>query len=165
MEQEARHVGEADRSHLVARLLVTRADPARRYIDDHDSRSTGFYQATFQREGDRSQGRVTTHRQATGRLDEQQTEVSLGTGRRVKDGARHVRVPARLEHQRAANPVVLRHEVLSTLAHGCPLQDGGAFDHHAHGHAFGVAFDTGENLAGHVCSLQSRHRLARSQCR
>ncbi|MNP36416.1 hypothetical protein D3C76_1298040 [compost metagenome] len=149
MQQEAGNVGEAHRGDLVAVHLVTRTDLPRRHVDDHRPRRLRLHQPGLQGEGDGADGGVPAHRQAAGRLDEQQAEVGFGAGRGVEDGAGHVRMPARFQHQRAANPVGFGDEVLASLAHCGAVQLRCAVHHHAHRHAFGVSFDTAENVPGH----------------
>jgi hypothetical protein len=68
-------------------------------------------------------------------------------------------VAARLEHQRPADPVVMRQEIQPPLAHGRAHERGAALDHQPHRIAAGVAVETGEGVNRHDGMLLQRRPL------
>ena len=148
--EEGRDVGDAHPLDERAVLLVARLDDAGRRIKPQEARRLRMDQSVLERDRDGADGAVAAHGQAAGGLDEQDADVAIGTRRRIEDRARHHVVPAWLEHQAGADPVVFRQEVLAALEHGLALQlRNAAAGHHADRVSAGVTVDAKERVARH----------------
>jgi hypothetical protein len=148
------HVMNAHAIHEAALPPVFGDHPARRGIERERSFDARRDETIFQRHRHRPDRAMTAHGQGARDLDEEDTDIAVVAGRRVEDGAAHHVVAARLEHQGAANPVVIGDEVLAPLAHrGAPQQRAAARDQ-PHGIAAGMAVDALESV-----ELVDRHGL------
>src|SRR5690606_17148709 len=81
-----------------------------------------FDETFFNRNGNRSNCAVSAHGKATACFDEQHSHIILRIMRRIQHASAHQVVPARLEHQSRANPVIFPKEVLALFTHGLSLQ-------------------------------------------
>src|SRR5262249_52669720 len=93
---------------------------------------------------------VAAHRQAARCLNEENRDVAIGAGRRIKDRARHHVVAARLEHEPGADPVMMFEEILPAVEHGGAFEPG----HAAPGHdtnriAASMSVDAKKCRSGH----------------
>lgn len=123
-------------------LLVARHHAPGRRVEIERAWRSGGDQPVLHRHGHRADGSVAAHWQATAGLDEQNADIAIGPGRRIKDRARHDVMAAGLEHQRLADPVVPREEIEPALAHGRALEQWRATRHQPHRIAAGVAIET-----------------------
>ena len=146
-------IGDAHAVDEAAVLLVARHHPAGRRIEIEHARRRRRDQPVLDRHGDGADGAVAAHRQAAAHLDEQDADVAVGAGRRIEHRARHHVVAARLEHQRLADPVVVREEIEPPLAHGGALEQRRAARHQPHRIAAGMAVEAGEGMDRHGCLL------------
>ena len=129
-------------------LLVLGHHPPRRRVEVEPARLARAHQPLLQRHGDGADRAVPAHRQAARHLDEQHADVAVRRGRRVEDRARHHVVPARLEHQGGADPVVIgRGSPAASRSCVAPREQRPAAGDQPHRAAAGVAVDAEEGLA------------------
>ena len=145
----ARDVRQAHALDEAAPALVVGDHEARGGVEAQPALLTRAHQALLEREGHRADRAVAAHRQAAAHLDVQDAGVAVRAAGRVEDRAGHDVVAARLEHQRGADPVVARPEILAARAHRGALQQRPAARHQAHRVAAGVAVDTEEGAERH----------------
>ena len=159
--EEGWDVGDAHPLHKGTVLLVARLDHACRRIEPQQARRLGMNEAVFERDGHRADGAMAAHGQAARCLDEQDANIAIRPRRRVEDRARHHVVPARLEHEACADPVVFRQEMLAAVEHRVPFELGDAAPaHHADRVAAGVAVDAEEGVARHGLTRCSQEVLS-----
>src|SRR5882757_2247909 len=89
---------------------------------------------------------MTTHRQTTTGFDEKDRHIVLRIMRGIEDTSAHHVVPARLEHQSLADPIVFLQKMLALLAHIAPVEDGAAAGYQPHGIATGMGNNAKKGL-------------------
>ena len=140
--------------------LYSAIDQAGRRVEPEHARRLRLHQPVLDGHGHRADRAVAAHRQAAGRLDEQDGDVAIGPRRRIEDRARHHVVAARLEHQPGADPVIFGQEMRAPLHHGRAVEQRPAAGDQPHRIAAGVAVDAEEGMAGHGVDLR-QNRCAR----
>src|SRR5690606_6736548 len=112
--QEGWHVGQLHRCNLnpvLTQFLAVFGDhESSRYFHSHHTFGFWLDETFLDGDGDRSNRAVPTHRKATTCFDEQYRHIILRILRRIKHASAHQVVPARLEPQPGANPVILPKE-------------------------------------------------------
>ena len=144
VEDERRHVDEADpldaRPIAIAADLGPRPDlPRRRVEHDHTAAAARDDQPALDGHRDDGDDAVAAHRAVAFVVHEEHAGIRIRTFRLGQQRAVHVRVPARLEHQRRAQVVAVGPHPLAPLEHRRALD------------ARKAVHDESERFAGGVC--------------
>ena len=104
--------------------------------------------ATLQRDCRHRDDAVSGHRGVAVVMHEQHARVRSGRNRLGEEGAAHVGMPARLEHQRAAPMVGVTRQPVALLEHRPAAWGGKAVDDEPERPARGVRVDGADHMAG-----------------
>ena len=135
--------------HESADLLVLHRDAPGRRLDRQPTLFARNDKPFFNRNRNRADAAVSAHWEAAADFDEKHANIAILARRRIEDRAGHDVVPARLEHQGFAHPVVVAQKDLPLFRHRHIRQDRPAAGHDAHGIAAGVGVDAKEAVTGH----------------
>ena len=147
--QEGGHIGKGHPFYLFTLAAVADLHQAGRGFQAHFPFDFGNDEPFLDADGDGADGTVPAHGQAAAGLNKEDAQVVGRVRRWIENAPAHHVVPAGLEHEALADPVVLGQEVEPFLAHVAPLQRGAALGDHPDGVAGRMAVDAGKGVPCH----------------